>query len=108
MTRADFAQTQGIIQRQRMRNSGLIEFGRHHPDIVGQRPRNLLEDFEPGGVDAVVIGAENSHPLRCLSIEPSSLDVPVFIPPTRQRQTGPDSTKIADASNPAQASMSGK
>ncbi len=38
--RADFAQAQRIVQRQRMRHAGLIEFGRHHPDVVGQSARS--------------------------------------------------------------------
>src|SRR6202035_4842511 len=63
MTRPDFAQPQGIVQRQRMRDAGLIEFRRHHPDIVGQGARGLRDDLQAGGVDAVVIGAENSHPV---------------------------------------------
>ena len=70
MARADFAQPQRIVQRQRMRDAGLIEFRRHHPDVVGQRARDLLDDLQAGGVDAVVIGAENSHPSKCLLFDP--------------------------------------
>src|SRR3569833_923415 len=45
-----------------MRTAGLIQLRRHHPHIIGQRTRDLLDDLETGGVDASVIGAENSHP----------------------------------------------
>ncbi len=44
-----------------MRDAGLIKLGCDHPDIVGQSARNLLDDLQPGGVNAVVIGAENAH-----------------------------------------------
>ena len=54
-----------IVQRQRMRDAGLVELRRHHPDVVGQRTRDLLDDLQAGGMDAVVIGAENSHPRKC-------------------------------------------
>ena len=53
-----------IVQRQRMRDAGLIEFRRHHPDVVGQRAGDLLDDLQAGSVDAVVVGAENSHPFK--------------------------------------------
>jgi hypothetical protein len=64
--RADFAQAQRIVQRQRMRNAGLVELRRHDPDVIRQRARNLLDHFQAGRMDAVVIGAENSHPLNYL------------------------------------------
>src|SRR3979409_2461434 len=65
MTRTDFAQAKRIVQRQRMRDAGLIELRRHHPDIVGQFAGDFLDDLQAGGMDAVVVGAENSHPLKC-------------------------------------------
>src|SRR6202521_45593 len=56
-----------------MRDAGLIEFRRHYPDVVGQRAGDLLDDFQAGSMDAVVIGAENAHPFKCLlrSIPPA-------------------------------------
>src|ERR1700687_489722 len=56
-----------------MRDAGLIEFRRHYPDVVGQRTGDLLDDFQAGSMDAVVIGAENAHPFKCLlrSIPPA-------------------------------------
>src|ERR1700716_3552887 len=48
-----------------MRDAGLIELRRHHPDIVGQCAGDFLDDLQAGGMDAVVIGAENSHPFKC-------------------------------------------
>src|SRR5262249_35033646 len=66
-------QPQGIVQRQRMRHARLIEFRGHDPDIVRQRTRDLLDHLQARRVDAVVIGAKNSHacsrPFR--SIPPS-------------------------------------
>src|SRR6185437_5081585 len=59
---ADFAQPQWVVQRQRMRDAGLVEFWRHNPDVVGQGTGDFLDDLQAGRVDAVVIGAENSHP----------------------------------------------
>jgi hypothetical protein len=61
MPRADLAQAQRIVQRQRMRHAGLVELRRDNPDVIGQRARDLLQDLEAGGVDAVVVGAENAH-----------------------------------------------
>ena len=67
--RPDLAQPQGIVQRQRMRDARLIQLRRHDPDVVGQRAGDLLHDLQAGCVDAVVIGAENSHPSKCLLFE---------------------------------------
>src|SRR5438105_3894571 len=61
MPRADLAQAQGIVERQRMRNAGLVELRCHDPDVVRQRARNLLDDLQAGRMDTVIIGAENSH-----------------------------------------------
>ena len=66
VARADLAQPQRIVQRQRMRNAGLVELGRHDPDVVGECARDLLDDLQPGRMDAVIIGAENSHPAKAL------------------------------------------
>src|SRR6266478_2243499 len=73
MARADFAQPQGIVQRQRMRDAGLIEFRRHYPDVIGQCAGDLLDNLQAGSMDAIVIGTENSHPFKCLvrSIPPA-------------------------------------
>src|ERR1700743_3602757 len=49
-----------------MRDAGLIEFRRHDPDVVGQRSRNFLDNLQAGGMNAVVVGAENSHRLNAL------------------------------------------
>src|SRR5665213_64639 len=68
-----------------MRDARLIELRRHHPDIVGQSARDLLDDLQPGCVDAVVIGAENSHSLESL---PCWSARSVFIPLGGLRQTG--------------------
>jgi hypothetical protein len=62
-----------------MRDAGLIELGRHHPDVVRQSPRDLLDNFQAGGMDAVVIGAENSHLAdRPSSIDSTGVEVPVL------------------------------
>src|SRR6187399_1428509 len=50
-----------------MRHAGLIELRRHYPDVLGQCAGDLLDDLQAGGVDAVIIGAENSHPPERLS-----------------------------------------
>ena len=49
-----------------MRDAGLIELRRHDPDVVRQRARDLFDNLQAGGMDPVVIGAENSHPSKCL------------------------------------------
>ena len=58
---ADLAQPQRIVERQRMRDAGLIVFRRDHPDVVGQPARDLLADVEPFRMDAVVIGDKDAH-----------------------------------------------
>ena len=55
------AHAQRIVERERMRHAGLVEFRRHHPDIVGQRARDLGAGVEAGRVDAVVIGNQDTH-----------------------------------------------
>src|ERR1700751_2024667 len=49
-----------------MRHAGLVEFRRHDPDIVGERMRDLFDHLQAGGMNAIVIGAENSHPAKTL------------------------------------------
>jgi hypothetical protein len=66
VARTDLAQAQRIVQRQRMRNAGLVKLRRHDPDVIGQRTRYLFDHLQSRGMDAVVIGAENSHPPKCL------------------------------------------
>jgi hypothetical protein len=87
MTRADFTQTERIVQRQRMRDPGLVELRRHHPDVVGQSAGDFLDDLQAGGVDAVVIGAENSHAFRCPFRPIPSRSVRRLIPLAPLRQT---------------------
>src|SRR5262249_40922019 len=60
-TLADFAQPQRIVERERVRDPGLIEFRRDHPDVFGQRAADLGADVEPFRVDAVVVGDEDAH-----------------------------------------------
>src|SRR6266403_5933975 len=50
-----------------MRDARLIEFRRHYPDVIGQCAGDLLDNLQAGSMDAVVIGAENSHPFKCLA-----------------------------------------
>src|SRR5438067_1739533 len=52
-----------------MRDAGLIELRRHDPDVVGQRAGDLLDDLQPRRMNAVVVGAENSHPSKCLLVQ---------------------------------------
>ncbi len=44
-----------------MRDAGLVEFRRDHPDVVGQRAADLGADVEPVGMDAVVVGDQDAH-----------------------------------------------
>src|SRR5947207_11434869 len=48
-----------------MRHAGLVELGRHHPDVVRQSAGDLLHDSEARGMDAIVVGTENPHSLNC-------------------------------------------
>ena len=57
----DLAQPQRIVERERMRDAGLIVFRRDHPDVVGQLARDLLADVEPFRVDAVVVGDKDAQ-----------------------------------------------
>jgi DNA-binding transcriptional LysR family regulator len=49
-----------------MRNAGLIELGRHNPDVIRQLSRNLFDNLQARRVDAIIIGAENSHSIQNL------------------------------------------
>ena len=61
---ADRAQPQRIVERERVRDAGLVELRRHHPDVVGQRLADLGADVEPVGMDAVVVGDQDAHALN--------------------------------------------
>ena len=61
---------QRIIDRERMRDAGLIVFRRDHPDLVGQGARDLLAYLEAFGIDAVVVGDENAHHARSMVLMP--------------------------------------
>ena len=58
---AMLAQPQRARQRQAMPCAGLFLTGRHDPDVVGKAARNLLQNLEPGRMDAIVIGEENAQ-----------------------------------------------
>ena len=70
MPLADFAHTQWIIQRQRMRHSGLVNFWRHDPQVIGKRSRDFLAGSKSRRVNAVVIGDENTHYIRSIFVIP--------------------------------------
>jgi hypothetical protein len=57
MARTYFTQAKRVIERQRMRDAGLIELRRDDPDVIGQLPRDLLNNLQARCVDAIVIGA---------------------------------------------------
>ncbi len=67
MPLAHFAQSQRIVERQRMRHARLIGLRRHDPDVVRQSARDCLAGIEARRMDAVVIGDEDtqSRPLDC-------------------------------------------
>src|SRR5476651_1377123 len=74
-----------------MRDPGLIELRRHDPDIFGQSAGDFLDDFQAGGMDAVVIGAENPHSLACPQSIPSrsgSADSPSLRAIQKQKKAG--------------------
>jgi hypothetical protein len=58
---ADLAQPQRIVERERVRDAGLVELRRDHPDVVGQRTADLDADVEPLRMDAVIVGDEDTH-----------------------------------------------
>ena len=62
---SDLAQPQRIVERQRMGDARLVVFRRDHPNVVGQRARDLLADVEPFRVNAVVVGDEDAHGQSC-------------------------------------------
>jgi hypothetical protein len=55
------AQPQRIVERERMRDAGLIGFRRDDPDVVRERARDLGAHVEPRRMDAVVVGNEDAH-----------------------------------------------
>ena len=52
----DLAQAQWIVERQRMRDAGLIVLRRNHPHVVRQRAGDLRADVETVRMNAVVVG----------------------------------------------------
>ncbi len=62
------AQPQRVVQRQRMRDAGLVGLGRHDHDVVAEAPGDALQHGEPRRVDAVVVGDEDPH--RSLPLQP--------------------------------------
>src|SRR6266545_7964558 len=52
-----------------MLDAVLIDLRRHDPHVVGQRAGDLFDDLQPRRMDAVVVGAENSHPSKCLLVQ---------------------------------------
>ena len=44
-----------------MRDTGLVELGRDHPDVVRERAADLDAGVEPFGVDTVVVGDQDAH-----------------------------------------------
>src|SRR5207248_2290896 len=57
----DSAQAQWIVQRQRMGNTGLVEFRRDDPYIGRKRTADLGADIEALGMDPIVVGDQNAH-----------------------------------------------
>ena len=55
------AHAQGLRQRQRMGKARLVGLGRDDPDVVGHASRDSLQDREPFGMDAVVVGQKDAH-----------------------------------------------
>jgi hypothetical protein len=43
-----------------MRKAGLLFVRRHHPYVVGELPRNLLEHLDPVRLNAVVVDNEDA------------------------------------------------
>jgi hypothetical protein len=54
------ADAQRRADGERMADRALLGLGRHHPDVLGERARDLLERLEAGGVDTVVVGDEDA------------------------------------------------
>ena len=61
MARADLAQAQGIVERERMRDARLVALGRDDEDVVGKLGGDGLEHFEARRMDAVVVGEQDAH-----------------------------------------------
>ena len=57
----DLAHPERLGKRERVREAGLVGFGRHHPNVVGKSAGDAFEHREAFGMDAVVIGQENAH-----------------------------------------------
>ena len=61
MAGADFPQAQRVAERKRMGDARLVVFGRDDGHVVRQFARDQFEELEPGRVDAVVVGEQDSH-----------------------------------------------
>ena len=74
-------------QRQRPRGARLLGLRGDHPDIVGEAAGDAFEHGQPGGVDAVVIGAEDAHgrslsAMRILCHSIAYFHAPIMAPAT--------------------------
>ncbi len=70
MALADLAHAQRIIQRERMRHAGLIDFRRDDPDFVGKSACNFQAGRQSRRMNAVVVGDENTHYVRSIVFRP--------------------------------------
>jgi DNA-binding transcriptional LysR family regulator len=55
------AQADWPCQGKRVAHAGLFLVRGAYPDIVAEFARDRFEDFEAGGVDAVIVGQEDFH-----------------------------------------------
>ncbi len=70
MALVELAHPQRLGQGQRMGETRLVGFRRHHPHIVGQGARDPLQHLQSLGVDAVIVGQKNAHTQPILSRPP--------------------------------------
>ena len=64
------AQPHRAAQRERMARAGLFLGRSDNPHVIGKLPRDLFEHFEPGGVDAIIVGEENAHQAGTSAVSP--------------------------------------
>jgi hypothetical protein len=60
MALVDLPYADGNRHRNRVREPGFLLIGRDDPDVVGELPRNLLEQLDPVRLDAVVVDNEDA------------------------------------------------
>jgi|SRR5580704_11063679 hypothetical protein len=106
MALVDLPYADGNRHRNRVREPGFLLIGRDDPDVVGELPRNLLEQLDPVRLDAVVVDNEDAM----IAELRRRLEVRHLLPPDQSPHliTGPIAAIIIQRCQTMSASVKGR